>query len=288
LSASPAVALTFLDALLRGGTGPQGPTGAPGAGTGATGPRGPTGAPGPTGPQGVTGPQGGGNSEVKALILSNMLHSGTTYQDGITLAAGDPVLDVTNLIAALQGPWTVSTGPWPRVSGLTVAPGAVVTVKEGRVGKGTQWALSTPSSASPFTINTSAQIWSRTDGGAQGGYVTSNSLATVLVAQIPLPAGQEYCIDIDVWAVNTTPDPDQENIWTYRLTGFCATDGVVTPRTPRKMFSYNTPPIGSLSFSQDVFAMEVFFHPLTEDTIKIRKNVLLKIAGIPTGVPTGI
>ncbi len=245
--------------------------------------------PGPTGPAGATGPAGGGNSEVRALILNNIVHSGVNvFQDGVTLIAGDKILDVTNLIAAQQGPFTVTAGPWTRISGLTVTPGIVVTVKEGYVGKGTQWALSTPSSASPFTLNTSAQIWARTDGGAQGGYVTSNSLSSVLVRQVTLPAGQEWSLDLDVWALNVTPEPDVENHWTYRISGACSTSGFVTKRTPQKMFSWNTPPLGSLSFSPDAFSLEVFFNPLTTDTIKIRSNVILKIAGIPTGVPTGI
>ncbi len=286
MAASPALGLTFLDALLRGGTGPAGPTGAPGAGTGATGPRGPTGMAGPTGPQGATGPAGGGNSEVKALILSNMLHSGTTYQDGVTLISGDKVLDPTNLTAAQQGPWQLTNGAWVRIPGLTVTPGMVVTVKEGRVGKGTQWVMSTPSSASPFTLNTSAQTWGRTDGGAQAGMVTSTSLSSVLVRQIELPAGQDWAVTVDVWALDVTADPDVENHWTYRVSGFCSNDGVVTRRTPQKYFAYTTPPLGSLTFSPDVFSLEVFFNPSTTHTLKIRSKVMLEMAGIPTGVPS--
>jgi hypothetical protein len=62
MAVSPSQNFTFLDALLRGGTGPAGATGPAGVSTGVTGPPGPTGARGPTGPQGVgtgaTGPQG--------------------------------------------------------------------------------------------------------------------------------------------------------------------------------------------------------------------------------------
>ncbi len=62
MAVSPSQNFTFLDNLLRGGTGPAGPTGPAGVSTGVTGPPGPTGQRGPTGPQGVgtgaTGPQG--------------------------------------------------------------------------------------------------------------------------------------------------------------------------------------------------------------------------------------
>jgi hypothetical protein len=78
--------------------------------------------------------------------------------DGVVLSAGQAVLLVSEGVAANNGVWVVSSGPWTRSAVVPMTLHTVVTVDRGTLFSGTSWALTT---VTPLTF-TQIRLWKST------------------------------------------------------------------------------------------------------------------------------
>jgi hypothetical protein len=84
---------------------------------------------------------------VRVATTASIAHAGLFDVDGVTLVAGDRVLDKDNADATLRGIWVADTGNWSRDRDFDGAydalEGTIITVNSGGTNGGTAWRLST-------------------------------------------------------------------------------------------------------------------------------------------------
>jgi phage-related tail fiber protein len=115
----------------------------------------------------AAGSGGGGPSNLawkqpaRVATTGSIAHSGLLTVDGVTLLAGDRVLDKDNSTATLRGVWVAASGSWSRATDFDESAdlfdGAAVFVGEGSTYAGTLWQLT---SNAPLTIDSSSLSFS--------------------------------------------------------------------------------------------------------------------------------
>ena len=120
----------------------------------------------------------------KAAATANVSSkSGTTTIDGISCGVGDRVFLAFQTAAAENGPWVVASGAWTRPTDFDnsadLLSGQTIIVTQGATYGGTQWALV---SSGPFTLGTTALVWSQVGGGAGSSAGTIQPVDIVLTS----------------------------------------------------------------------------------------------------------
>ncbi len=184
-----------------------------------------------------------GTVTARAVLITNVTHSGTLTYDGFAITAGMVVLDAGATTAATRGLWTVQSGAWTRPT-ETQTPGMVVTISDGTYGRGTQWQMA---GAQPFTLDTTAQTWERTDGGAKDGKVNTATTTPTLIRAIPVPRGKYCTLHLDVKARRVSDD--EVNMWQFTVAIKTLADGTVTYKPPNRRTIDDEPALGNPDFS---------------------------------------
>lgn len=165
-----------------------------------------------------------GGAKARAVLLTSITHSGVPAPyDGVTLAAGDIVLDASTT-GATRGLWVLDASTWIRPSTIVQTPGLIVAVTEGAYGAGTQWQLN---AAVPFTLDTTSQSWSRVDGGAQTRKLTTTTKTGTTMFSYPLPWGQRSTVEL-TFTVENTSAPVVTTTIKYILVATVGSTGTVT------------------------------------------------------------
>jgi hypothetical protein len=198
-----------------------------------------------------------GTVTARAVLITNVSHSGTLTYDGFSITAGMTVLDIAATSAATRGLWTVQSGAWTRPT-ETQSPGMVVTISDGNYGRGKQFQMS---ASSPFTLDTTTQTWERTDGGAKAGKTNTATTTQTLIRSIELPRGKYWTYDITIKAVRLSDD--DQNIWRATVGGKTLADGTTTHKTPQLQTVDGDPPLGEPSFGNGTAVLNVYAEPST-------------------------
>lgn len=97
---------------------------------------------------------------------SNIAHTGLQTIDGVTLLAGERVLDKDQSPSGPNGIWIAQSGAWTRASDANVPAeliNAFVFVESGTVNADTGW-VQTQDASALITLGTSAQTWTQFSG----------------------------------------------------------------------------------------------------------------------------
>lgn len=107
----------------------------------------------------------------KAAIISNVALTGipTTLQaDGVTLVAGDEVLNIAQITPAQNGPWVIAAGAWTRpddyAAASTQRANPYLYVQQGTLYADNSFVATTDG---PITVDTTTTSWTTNGGLAQ-------------------------------------------------------------------------------------------------------------------------
>jgi hypothetical protein len=133
---------------------------------------------------------------VKAAATANVASlSGAVTLDGIACVANDRVFLGFQSTQSQNGPWVVQSGAWTRPSDFNessdIISGQTIVVTQGATYGGTQWALV---SSGPFTLGTTALVWSQVggSGGASAGTIQPVDVVATSNVNVSSPGFTTY------------------------------------------------------------------------------------------------
>jgi hypothetical protein len=119
---------------------------------------------------------------VKAASTGNLTLSGTQTVDGVALVANDRILVKNQSTGSQNGIYLVQSGAWTRTTDFDAASeleGATVFVSQGTAGGNTNWQMTTDG---PYTIGTTAFVWTQIGGGTSYTQGTGISISGGVIA----------------------------------------------------------------------------------------------------------